>query len=74
MLPHQNDGEVEGAMELQHTLGQAEIPPLPWVPTWGSTHETRASPGESPMPWAPRATHTGGLGVQEVSTEETQED
>lgn len=74
MLPHQSDREVKGVTELQHTLGQAEIPPITWVQNGVGTHGAVASLGQSPMPWAPRTTHSGGLGVQEVSTEETQED
>lgn len=74
MLPHQSGGEVEEVIELQLTLSQAEISPITWVPNWGSTHGAGTSPGESPRLWAPRTIHAGQLGVQEVSTWETQED
>lgn len=67
MLPHQSGGEVEGIIELQQTLGQAEIPPITWIPVWGSTH------GAGTKPWGgPRAVGTqnhahrgiGGAGSQ----------
>lgn len=68
MLPHQSDGEVDRVIELQHTLGGAEIPLITWVPNWGSTHGAGASPGEeSHAVGTQNHTHrgTGGSGSQD---------
>lgn len=71
---HRVMGTWKESLNCSTRSGQAEIHPITWVPNWGSTHGAGARSQESPMLWAPRTTHTGGLGVQEVNTEETQED
>lgn len=76
VLPHWGDGEVERATEPQHTPDQAERPPHCTGPSGEQHPQGWILPGGALCCWHPEPPTPahGGLEVQEVSAEETQED